>query len=298
MKLRNGLRSLFAAIVIVSVGCWAVMVQRSATAQNPLPTITPLPSVTASPTVALGVPTGLPGPSATATSALLAATVTSSAPQSTPTSALLSASATPANNTPQPTVALVQSGGAPLLSFKFPQGWVYAFQRVSVRTGLSESFMNVAIYRGPLPKGTGTIIVLWGYPNTVAPPTSTPGSGTPTGVPGSGTDILSQMLWTDGLRLLQGAILDITCNVGTTGQRMFSVGNVQGIGTFYNVTGCQGEPETAGWFVGVNQYERNYLFYAYIEPVDAYNDARGDLQKILDTVQFIPPPTVTPTPAS
>ncbi len=309
MRMRVWSAFRYAVIVLLVVG-GLLLSGRALHAQNP--TRTPLPSVTPSPTVSLGIATGLPGPSATPTDMVSAAmtatalkkatgtgpTLAPSMPSATATSPLLAASPTSPNTTPQPTKSLVQVGIAPQYTIKLPEGWGYAYQRVPVRTGLDEQLMNVAIYRGPLPKAIGTIVVLWAYPSTVAPPTIAPLPGTPTPIPGSGGDILSQMLWTDGLRLLQGAILDITCNVGTTGQRAFSVGPVQGVGTFFNVTGCQGEPETAGWFVGVNQYGRNYLFYAYVEPVESYNDARGDLQKILDTVQFVAPATGTPAPAT
>ncbi|HRE48901.1 MAG TPA: hypothetical protein PLD47_14335, partial [Aggregatilineales bacterium] len=136
---------------------------------------------------------------------------------------------------------------------------------------------------------------LWGFPQIAAPPrTGDPTSAAP-------ETLRNEMLWSDGLRLLQGTLVDITCNVGTSGQRTFKVGGVEGVGTFFNVSQCQGEPETAGWFVGVSQYGRSYLFYAYIEPITAYNDARAALQAILDSVKFLPtaatktPGTLLPT---
>jgi hypothetical protein len=99
----------------------------------------------------------------------------------------------------------------------------------------------------------------------------------------------------DGLRLLQGTVVDITCNVGTAGVRNFAVGGVQGVGTYFNINQCQDEPDTAGWFVGVNPFGRSYLFYIYIEPITTYNDARGDMQKLLDSVVFQQSTQVTPT---
>jgi hypothetical protein len=40
------------------------------------------------------------------------------------------------------------------------------------------------------------------------------------------------------------------------------------------------------------------LYYAYVEPIEAYNDARGDLQTVLDSIRFtvLPTPTATPAP--
>lgn len=156
--------------------------------------------------------------------------------------------------------------------------------------------MNVAVYRGLLREGgVGTLIVLWGFPSIAPPPTIPPLAGTPTTPPDPLDDFTSRTLYSDGLRLLQGAVIDITCNVGTTGRTALSVAGMRGIGTYFSVTQCQGEPDTAGWFVGVRANNRNYLFYVYVEPVEAYNAARAQLQEILDSVRFIvPTPTAAP----
>ena len=50
---------------------------------------------------------------------------------------------------------------------------------------------------------------------------------------------------------------------------------------------------SSGWFAGLNQYGGNYLFYVTIDPVEAYNDARPEVQKILDTVVFTQPGQAT-----
>lgn len=251
-------------------------------AQNP--TRTPLPSLTPSDTPSLGLPTGAavtvappvstPGPAASPTSPLLAVTATATPPIS-----------------PVPRTA---PGNPPPIQFDLPAGWQFAYRVVPVRVALESYAMNVAVYRGPLPNSIGTVIVLWGFPSLAPPPTFPPAPGTPTAMPRPGGDFVSRMLWADGLRLLQGTVLDITCNVGTAGEQAFTVGGVPAVGTYFNVTGCQGEPDTAGWFAGVNQYGRNFLFYAYIEPIEAYNSARPDLQRLLDTVRFIAPTTPTP----
>jgi hypothetical protein len=157
--------------------------------------------------------------------------------------------------------------------------------------------MNIAVYLGPVPRGVGYVLILWGFPNLAPPPRAINPNATaaPTLKPGDLDDFTRQMLWTDGLRMLQGTVLDITCNVGTTDQQAFTVGGKPGIGTFFNVSQCQGEVDTAGWFVGTQQFGRSYLFYVYAEPVEAYNESRATLQQILDSVVFEPPPTPSPT---
>jgi hypothetical protein len=200
------------------------------------------------------------------------------------------------NVTAQPTEPITRPGGPPALTINLPAGWQVGYQMVPLRTTLAETMMSIAIYRGPLQGGTATILVLWGFPNIAPPPTIAPLPGTPTAEPdASSMDLTSQMLWTDGLRLLQGTVVDITCNVGTAGVRNFAVGGVQGVGTYFNINQCQDEPDTAGWFVGVNPFGHSYLFYIYIEPITAYNDARGDMQKLLDSVVFQQPTEVTVT---
>lgn len=264
---------------------------------TPRPTRTPLPSLTPSPGAPLALPTGTPGPTWT-----LAPSSTPSGP--TATSPLLAASPTPIAS-PLPTQSLVLPGDAPPFGLNLPRGWQYAYQYVPIRTAYDAVMMGVAIYQGPVTNGVGTIIALWGFPSIAPPPSlsellgATASAGTPTPGPGGLLDDLTRsMLWTDGLRLLQGTVVDITCNVGTSGQRDFTVGGQPAVGTYFNITGCQGEPDTAGWFAGVKSDAGNVLFYAYAEPIEAYNDARGDLQTVLDSVRFAVMPTPTPTPAA
>jgi hypothetical protein len=189
------------------------------------------------------------------------------------------------------TVAPVRAGGSPPIELTLPEGWQAAFGRVPVRTAFEEQLMNIAIYRGPAPNSVGNVVVMWGFPS-IAPPIT--GNATP--VAGAANPLTTQMLWTDGLRLLQGTLVDITCNVGTAGQKEFTLGALKGVGTYFNINNCQGEPDTAGWFVGVEVEGRRYLVYAYIEPVEAYNDGRALLQTILDSIRFVPVVTATPKP--
>jgi hypothetical protein len=225
-------------------------------------------------------------------------------PGPTATSPLLAASPTPLAS-PLPTEALVLPGDAPPFGLNLPRGWQYAYQYVPIRTAFDAVMMGVAIYQGPVTNGVGTIIGLWGFPSIAPPPSLSELMGATaaveTSTPGPETvldDLSRSMLWTDGLRLLQGTVVDITCNVGTSGQRDFAVGGRPAVGTYFNITGCQGEPDTAGWFAGVTSDVGNVLYYAYVEPIEAYNDARGDLQTVLDSVRFtvLPTPTATPAP--
>ncbi len=250
------------------------------------PTRTPLPSLTPSPTLSL--------PTAAPTSALPTSTL-SPLLQPTVTSPLLAETST-AISTPAATPNLLQAGSPPPLTLELPEGWLGAYQVVPVRVALEAYPMNVAVYRGALREGgIGTLIVLWGFPSIAPPPTIPPLAGTPTAPPDPLGDFVSRALYSDGLRLLQGAVIDITCNVGTTGQTPLNVAGMAGVGTYYSVTQCQGEPDTAGWFVGARFNNRNFLFYVYVEPVEAYNAARAQLQEILDSVRFsVPTPTAAP----
>lgn len=198
-------------------------------------------------------------------------------------------------------------GVPPPLTIKLPTGWQFAYQIVPIHEPLVEATMNMAFYTGPLSNGgKATIIVLWGFPSIGPPPTlpgAVPAAGTAApGPPANGPtplDYQSQMLWSDGLRLLQGTVLDISCNVGRYDQRAFMVGGKVGVGAYYNASQCPDAPDTVGWFAGLNQFGGNYLFYVYIDPITAYNDGRGELQKILDTVVFrAPVPVTSQTPGS
>jgi hypothetical protein len=93
-------------------------------------------------------------------------------------------------------------------------------------------------------------------------------------------------------------VVDITCNVGRYDQRTFLIGGHPAIGAYFNAT-CTDVPNTVGWFAGLNQFGGNYLFYMYVDPIEAYNDGRSEVQKILDTVVFHPPtPSTQPATLS
>jgi hypothetical protein len=177
-------------------------------------------------------------------------------------------------------------GGAPPLDIKLPPNWKYGYQLVPIRDQFVQASMNMAVYQGPVTGGQGTIIVLWGFPSLAPPPTLS-GAQLLTNAPGTpAPDLQAQAIWADGLRLLQGTVLDLTCNVGHFGQRTLTIGGQQAIGEYFAASQCQGEPDTAGWFAGLRQGGGNFLFYAYIDPVQAYNQGRPEVQQILDTVVF------------
>jgi hypothetical protein len=138
-------------------------------------------------------------------------------------------------------------------------------------------------YQGPVTGGTGTIVVLWGFPNLANP---FPQNGTPT----------APDLWSDGLRLLRSAVIDPKCNIGTDLKRTYRVGLESAVGTQFAAVGCPGEPDTRGWFAGLQQNRLNYVFYVYADPIAAMDTGRDELQAILDTVRFRPLPETTAAP--
>ncbi len=211
------------------------------------------------------------------------------------TSALLAA-ATNTSGAPLPTSASLLPGSAPAFDIKLPTGWKFGYTVLPLREPSVEASMSMALYTGPVKNGKATIVVLWGFPSMGAAPTL-PGPG-PTGTPVPGVtplDYQSQLLWSDGLRLLQGTVFDMTCNVGRYQQLTFTVGGQNAVGAYFNASQCPDTPDTVGWFAGLNQFGGNYLFYVYIDPVDAYNEGRAEVQKVLDSVQFHAPKAVSAT---
>ena len=98
-------------------------------------------------------------------------------------------------------------------------------------------------------------------------------------------------IWTDGTRLLRLAIVETGCNVGTDLRRNYSVGGLQAVGTQFAAVGCPQLPDTRGWFAALRQFNANFVFYVYTDPISAMDGSTPDeLQAILDTVQFVPRP--------
>jgi hypothetical protein len=171
---------------------------------------------------------------------------------------------------------------APPLTMTLPQGWSYAYDAIVLQDIDGIRPIPFALYKGPVTGGTGTIVLLWGFPNLVkfsgAPPAD-----------------VQPDVWTDGTRLLRLAIVETGCNVGTDLRRNYSVGGLQAIGTQFAAVNCPQLPDTRGWFAALRQFEVNFIFYVYTDPIAAMDgSAPNELQAILDTAQFVmPTPEVT-----
>ncbi len=229
----------------------------SAPAPTATPTLTPWPTDTATPW-----PTLVPSPTAIPRTPL---------PTLTPTSAA-------APPTPYATLVSVAEATPPPFDITLPEGWQTGTGVLPVRSGPVMGSVPVAVYSGPIPEHpeiTGWIVVLWGFPSISASPAPDP--------------------WADGVRFLRGALLDPSCNVGLDLARHFSVGGRDdAVGTYFQAVGCSGEPDTAGWFAGLQVQGGNYAFYIYTEPLSGLNPAMPVLQAILDSIVWHP----LPTPAS
>lgn len=208
-------------------------------------------------------------------------------PSSTPTRPATSTPAPPptptdAEPTPIPLqlTPLAGSGAAPPVTMKFPAGWGYAYDTLAlVDVDNTLRPIPLAVYRGPVTGGTGTIVLLWGFPNFLA--------GSPLALPGTPTP--APDLWADGLRLFRLALVDAGCNPGTDLQRPYTVGGLAATGTQFAIVDCPESPDTRGWFAGLQVGGLNFVFYVYAEPITAMDSAWNELQAILDTAVFSVP---------
>lgn len=140
------------------------------------------------------------------------------------------------------------------------------------------------MYEGPLGEAhTGTIALLWGFPNITVGDLMAAQMGLSTPTPD---------LWMDGLRLLRLAVIEDGCNIGTDTRRDYAIAGGSGAGTEWAAVNCPELADTRGWFVGTQQFGLNYLFYAYVEPIDprgvteSEGLAREQLQTMLNSVEF------------
>lgn len=161
----------------------------------------------------------------------------------------------------------------PPLLIGLPEGWQAGYDQLVVNDVDGIRSIPFALYTGPVSGGTGSIVVLWGFPNMASGNLDLP--------------VLSTDLFLDGLRLLRLTIVEPTCNIGTDLRRNYSIGGLAGTGTAFSAVDCGELPDTRGWFAGISQYGLNYMFFAYTEPIEAMDTAEGELQSILDTVRFI-----------
>jgi hypothetical protein len=163
---------------------------------------------------------------------------------------------------------------APPLDIDIPDEWLQGFNAITINDldGRLRS-IPLAVYTGPVAGGTGFIIVLWGFPNVTAGNPFAPETG-------------QINLWSDGLRMLRQVVVDRACNLGTDLQMDYTVGGLLATGTQFAAVDCSGEPDTRGWFAGLQVDKLNFVFYVYTEPIEAMGTAESELQAILDTVQF------------
>lgn len=212
---------------------------------------------------AQNTPTPVPTSTATAAVPLSSATATPPLPQQT--------SATPMLIDP-----LVGLSVEPPISIDLPQGWGFAYNTFLYTdvTGEVEA-IPFAFYQGPVTDGTGSIVLLWGFDSVVNPFSTAAQTG-------------ETFPWLDGLRLLRVVILDSTCNIGTSPQTAYSVGELPASGTQFSAIDCPDEqPDTRGWFAALEVDSINFAFYQYIDPLPEPNSAaEQELQAILDSIEF------------
>jgi hypothetical protein len=176
-------------------------------------------------------------------------------------------------------------GDPPPLALVLPSGWRATYTQAPILAQGQQVLINVAGYAGPVADhGTGFLYILWNYPSLV--PVN------PAAVPTTTSDINQAEIYSDGLRFLQGTILDSDCTIGNYGHQTFKVGGQSAVGQMFQSSQCpDGSPDVAGWYSGINLSGQKLLFYAYIQPVSAYNNGHIDLQHILDSVTFhVPTP--------
>lgn len=163
----------------------------------------------------------------------------------------------------------------PPLIIGLPADWVFGRDVFLLQDVDAFRGIPIVVYRGPVTGGTGTIVLLWGFPNLV-------GGGA------LGSDAAVDLFF-DGLRLLRLAVIETGCNIGTDERREYSIGGLAAAGTQFAAVDCPALPDTRGWFAGLQQGGINYIFYAFTEPIDALEAAAPELQAVLDTVRFLPP---------
>jgi hypothetical protein len=277
----------------------------------PAPTQTPAPSFT---------PVATLVDSPTPDSQALIATLTALAPTATPPATwtpsagiTLTATETPVVITIEP---LTGQRIEPPIDITLPAGWETVGYDVMILEDMRELRpVPLAVWRGPVTGGMGTLVLLWGFPNFIntlppdgspAPMMLDPSSGELVFPPGA-TPVFD--LWSDGLRLLRAAVLEEGCNISTDLRRPYTVGGREGTGTIFSAVDCPDpvtSPPTRGYFAGVREKDLNFIFYAYFEGaavmdnqnLEAYYRASEETQAIIAGVRFRVPDTVTATPSA
>lgn len=192
--------------------------------------------------------------------------------------------------TPTPELELNATTGEaidPPIDITLPEGWSAVLSDTQLVNDVDNTVRTIpfTLYKGPVEGGIGSIALLWGFPNFTSGDAFAVEMGVSTPTPN---------LRIDGSRLLRLAVVEQGCNIGTDLEREYRVGDFIGIGTEWSAVDCPELPDTRGWFVGVRQYNINFIFYVYIEPInpggvtDAERAAREQIQAILDTITFQP----------
>lgn len=181
--------------------------------------------------------------------------------------------------TPEPeTVVISPLMGAqvpPPIEIDLPEGWRYGYDVLVLQDIDAIRNIPLAVYTGPVTGGVGTIVLLWGFPNLVV------GSPVATAV--------EPDLWLDGTRLLRLAIVEEGCNIGTDLRTEYNVGGLSAIGTQFAAVSCPELPDTRGWFAGLRQFNLNFMFYVFAEPIEAVDAAETELRAILESIRFVVP---------
>jgi hypothetical protein len=269
----------------------------AACGQTPAPTATPTPM----PTLVASLTATTPGDIALAVDSTLTALAPIGA---TPTDLTLTPtpeiSATP---TQTPDVTLPPLAGEkipPPLDITLPEGWRVVLTDVQILQDVDRHIRGFPfeVYSGPVTGGIGTIVLYWGFPNL----NLTTGE---TAVPLMAGTPVRPDIWSDGLRILNLAVVEQGCTVGTDLRRSYRIGLLSGTGTQFSAVNCPELPDTRGWFTAIQEKGLNFVFYVYVEgegvmssaSLDAFRAASDELQAILDTVRFrVPDGTLTPSP--
>lgn len=207
--------------------------------------------------------------------------------------------------TPLPTLPTFVEIPPPPLTISVPADWPrYFFARPSADTLTSGTYLRVAVYTGTVaPDVTGSIYVLWDFSMVRQRPTTVPFPGTPTvtlpATPGSDPEVQARQI--NALRLLQGTVTHVSCNVGHYGIRNdLSVGALPAVSEVFTASQCTGEPDTVGWYSALKPFDKEFVIYVLIEPASAFNDYAGAMKQLVDTIQFVSPAqqTLTPQPSA
>jgi hypothetical protein len=278
------------AFYVVFITVLAACGQNAAPTATPFPTL--VPSLTASPTEDLeaqviGTLTAMAPVPATATDITLTPTPDPN----------ITVTPDPEATEPPIVVTLPALAGQkidPPISISLPVNWSIVLTDVQVLPDVDSSIRGFPfqVNRGPVTGGTGTIVLYWGFPNLNL------ASGETTIAEMSGTQVAPD-IWSDGLRILNLAVVEQGCTVGTDLKRSYRVGPLSATGTQFSAVNCSkpdkpGLPDTRGWFAGVQEKGLNFVFYVYVEgeqvmnnaDLTAFRAASDELQAILDTVQF------------